>query len=81
MITDYRIVELLKDIKALLLNINHTVPDEWMSLKEVANYTSLSPTTIRRLIDRGELKVSRSLPKKLMFRKEWIDRYMEGKCG
>ena len=51
--------------------------DKWMTLSQVCEYTSLSASTIRRLIIKGELKVSRKTGKNL-FRKSWIDSFLGG---
>ena len=50
--------------------------DKFLSINQVAKYTSCSPSTIRRAINRGELKCSRRLGK-LLFRKSAIDRWLE----
>ena len=51
----------------------------WMSLKQVIKYTGLSSATIHRHVDKGALRVSKVIPGKLLFRQEWIDKYLEGK--
>ena len=43
------------------------ITDKWLNVKEICYYTGLSPSTIHRAIQRGELKVSkRTLPIKLL---------------
>lgn len=67
------ILEELREIKALIIN---KVSDRWLNLKEVCEYTSLSPSTIRRAIIRGELKCSKKTGKLLFYRneiKKWLN--------
>ena len=47
----------------------------WIDLKKACIYTSLSASTIRRAIHSGRLKCSKP-GGKLMFKIEWIDRFM-----
>ena len=51
----------------------------WMSLKQVVEYTGLSSATLHRHVDKGALRGSKVIPGKLLFRQEWIDKYLEGK--
>ena len=66
------VYEQLIQIRAKLDNL-----DKWMSLSEVCEYTCLSESTIRRLIIKGELKVSKKTGKNL-FRKSWLDSFLGG---
>jgi excisionase family DNA binding protein len=45
---------------------------------QACDYTSLSVSTLRRAVDRGRLKVSKEAGK-LMFRREWLDKWLGGK--
>ena len=49
---EYRIVELLKEIKGLLVGQEKT--DKWIDIKEASEYCSVSPTTLRRNVERGK---------------------------
>ena len=49
--------------------------DQWLALKDVCEYTGLSPSTIHRATQRGELKVSKRTGKNL-FKKVWIDNFL-----
>ena len=49
----------------------------WLNLHDACNYTTLSRIKIRRACMAGELKVSRATGK-LLFRKEWLDRWLNG---
>ena len=51
---------------------------KFLDINQVAHLTSLSQSTIRRAIKRGELKCSKKLGK-LLFKVEWIDNWLEDK--
>lgn len=68
------ILEELREIKSLLTK---KVSDRWLNLKEICEYTSLSQSTIRRAINRGELKVSRKTGK-LLFNINDVKRWLNG---
>ena len=52
----YRINEILDEI---FDTIKKDRPDEWMTIRQVVNYTKLSDQTIRRYVRTGFLKVSK----------------------
>ena len=50
--------------------------DEWMTIREIKLYTKLSESTIRRYIQRGNLKVSNQTGRILVKRSkvdEWLN--------
>tara|TARA_B110000438_G_C15556486_1_gene539264 strand:+ start:204 stop:377 length:174 start_codon:yes stop_codon:yes gene_type:complete len=49
--------------------------DQWLSLNDVCQYTSLSPSTIHRATQKGSLKVSKATGKNL-FKKAWVDSFL-----
>lgn len=51
--------------------------NQFLSINEVSNLTSLSSSTIRRAIDRGELKCSKKLGK-LLFQETEVRRWLNG---
>ena len=53
------------------------ITDKWLNIKSVSNYTSLSPSTIRRAVSRGSLKVSK-ITGKLLFKVSAVDRWLNG---
>ena len=55
--------------------MKENIKDAWLALKDVCDYTGLSPSTIHRATQRGELKVSKKTGKNL-FRKDWVDRFL-----
>ena len=72
---EYRIVELLKEIKGLIVGQEKT--DKWIDIKEASEYSCLSPTTLRRNVKWGKLKASNKLGKTL-FRKEDLEDFLNG---
>ncbi len=71
----YRINEILDEI---LDTIKKDRPDEWMTIRQVVNYTKLSQPTIRRYVNAGFLKVSKQTGR-LLFKKSNIDRWLTSK--
>ena len=51
--------------------------DEWITIKEIKLYTKLSESTIRRYIQRGNLKVSNQTGRILMKRSK-VDEWLNG---
>ena len=50
---------------------------QWMSLNEVCEYSRLSPSTIRRALQVGKLKASKTTGKYL-FKRSWVDTFLGG---
>ena len=68
----YKILEELKEIKSL---INQNNNKGYMDMIQIVDYTSLSGSTIRRAINKGNLKVSRKTGK-LLFNIEDVTRWL-----
>ena len=49
----------------------------WMDIKGACKYASVSDSTLRRAVAKGELKVSRAAGK-LLFQSKWIDKWLIG---
>ena len=71
---EIRIIETLNEIKSLIQN---KISDRWMDISEVSNYTSVSNSTIRRAVKRGELKASHKTGK-LLFKVSNVERWRNG---
>ena len=69
---NYNVYEKLKKIEK---HIEKTSNKKWMSIKEASNYSGLSVSTLRRAIDDGRLKASRSTGK-LLFKPSEIERWL-----
>ena len=57
--------------------IDGNFKNQFLSINEVSNLTSLSASTIRRAIDRGELKCSKKLGK-LLFQESDVRKWLNG---
>ena len=55
---EIKILELLNEIKNLIIG---KVNRRWLTLKEVSEYTSLSESTIRKTIQKGDTKIGDTL--------------------
>ena len=55
--------------------MKQNINNQWLALKDVCEYTGLSPSTIHRATQKGVLKVSKKTGKNL-FRREWIDKFL-----
>ena len=69
---DYRINEIMNDIKSLIQNKSS---NHWMNIKGLSEYTSLSQSTIRRAVRKGVLKASNSTGR-LLFKVSDVDRWL-----
>ena len=49
--------------------------EQWMNLKGVSKYTSLSVSKIRRAVTSGELKTSKN-GGRLLFKTRWVDKWL-----
>ena len=67
------LVEIQKSIKRIE---DKHIKSRWLDIKGVVEYTSLSTSTIRRAIQKGELKAS-SKTGKLLFKVDWIQKWLE----
>ena len=72
--TEYRIIEMLKDIKNLITN--KSKDDKWLDINQASNYTNLSKSTIRRYVKMNKLKASNKLGKTL-FRKSELENFLD----
>ena len=72
--TEYRLLEQIQDIKEL---IGGSKAKKLMTIKDVADYTCLSVTTIRRAVRMGGLKVMRTKGK-MLFRIRDVNRWLNG---
>jgi len=60
--------------------MKENIQNPWFTLKDVCQYTSLSPSTIHRATQKGTLKVSKTTGKNL-FKKAWVDSFLGGENG
>ncbi|MAV96447.1 MAG: hypothetical protein CMG06_04825 [Candidatus Marinimicrobia bacterium] len=69
-----RLLHTLNEIKSFIKNETN---NRWLDIKKVAQMTSVSQSTIRRAVQKGELKASHTTGK-LLFRVEEIERWLNG---
>tara|TARA_R100000655_G_scaffold107011_1_gene156918 strand:+ start:841 stop:1062 length:222 start_codon:yes stop_codon:yes gene_type:complete len=72
---EYRIVELLKEIKGLIAGQEKTA--NWIDIKEASAYCGCSPSTIRRNVKNNKLKASVRLGK-MLFKKSHLEAWLNG---
>ena len=72
--TDYRLLEQIQDIKEL---IGGSKAKKLMTIKDVSDYSRLSISTIRRQVRLGTLKVMRTKGK-LIFNMKDVNRWLNG---
>ena len=73
--TEYRIIEMLKDIKSLIAG--KETNDKWLDINEASKYTSLSKVTLRRNVASGKLNASNKLGKTL-FKQSELESWLNG---
>jgi len=71
---DFKIIEILSDIKSM---IDNKSSNRWMDMKEVCDYSGLSSSTIHRFRKKGILKASTSTGK-LLFKISDVDKWLNG---
>ena len=71
---EYRIVELLKEIKSL---ITGNKKDYWMDINDASKYCSCHPSTLRRNVASGQLNASNKLGKTL-FKQSDLESWLNG---
>ena len=72
---EYKIVELLKEIKSMIQGKKSE--DGWMDIKKTSDYTAVSRSTIRRAVQNGSLKASKTTGK-LLFKVSDVERWLNG---
>ena len=72
---DYDIV--LERLDSIEKQVTSNSKEQWLNLKGVSKYTSLSASKIRRAIASGELKTSKN-GGRLLFKTRWVDKWLNG---
>ena len=71
------LVPIREQLERIEKKIDGNFKNQFLSINEVSNLTSLSASTIRRAIDRGELKCSKKLGK-LLFQESDVRKWLNG---
>ena len=69
---EYQMKDVLDKLRDIVQEKSSNV---WMDIGETVAYTSVSESTIRRAVRKGELKVSKTTGK-LLFKTDWVDRWL-----
>ena len=72
---EYRLLELLQEIKSLISN--KPTEDKWLDIGEAAKYCSVSRSTLRRHISSGSLSASKRTGK-ILFKKSSLEAWLNG---
>ena len=76
---DGRLQNIEELLKAIDKNLDTRATKKWYSLKEASVYTSVSVSTLRRAIKKGEIKTAGALNSgKHLLMKRDIDKWIEG---
>jgi len=70
------ILPIIEQLNRIEKKLDGNFSNKFLSINQVANLTSLSPSTLRRALARGELKCSRRLGKLLFLEsdvRKWLD--------
>ena len=71
------LVPIREQLERIEKKIDGNFKNQFLSINEVSNLTSLSASTIRRAIDKGELKCSKKLGK-LLFQESDVRKWLNG---
>ena len=71
------ITSIIERLDRIEKKIDRKVSNRYLDINKVSDFTSLSVSTIRRAVQKGELKCSRKLGK-LLFEEQNIRRWLNG---
>ena len=71
------LIPIREQLERIKKKIDGNFKNQFLSINEVSNLTSLSASTIRRAIGRGELKCSKKLGK-LLFQESDVRKWLNG---
>ena len=71
------LIPIREQLERIEKKIDGNFKNQFLSINEVSKLTSLSPSTIRRAVAKGELKCSKRLGK-LLFQESDIRRWING---
>ena len=71
------LIPIREQLERIEKKLDGNFKNKFLSINEVSNLTSLSASTIRRAIDRGELKCSKKLGK-LLFQESDVRKWLNG---
>ena len=71
------LIPIREQLERIEKKIDGNFKNQFLSINEVSNLTSLSASTIRRATDKGELKCSKKLGK-LLFQESDVRKWLNG---
>ena len=71
------LIPIREQLERIEKKLDGSFKNQFLSINEVSKLTSLSTSTIRRAINRGELKCSKKLGK-LLFQESDVNRWLNG---
>ena len=71
------LIPIREQLERIEKKLDGSFKNQFLSINEVSKLTSLSPSTIRRSVAKGELKCSRKL-RKLLFLESEVRRWLNG---
>jgi len=75
--TNIDLLPIREQLDRIEKKLDGSFKDQFLSINEVSKLTSLSPSTIRRAVAKGELKCSRKIGK-LLFQESDVRRWLNG---
>ena len=70
-------LEIINQLRSIQKTLKSSSEDKYLTLKDVVRVSKYSSSTVHRSIKRGELKVC-GRPGKLLFRRDDVDRWLNG---
>jgi len=71
------IISFSEQLDRIEKKVDGNFSNKYLNINQVSQFVSLSPSTIRRAVDKGELKCSKKLGK-LLFLESDIRRWLDG---
>ena len=75
--TSTELLPIREQLNRIEKKIDGKIPNRYLDINQSADFTSLSVSTLRRAVNKGELKCSRKLGK-LLFQESDIRRWLNG---
>ena len=75
--TSTELIPIRKQLERIEKKLDGSFKNQFLSINEVSKLASLSPSTIRRAVARGELKCSKRLGK-LLFQESDVRKWING---
>ena len=67
--------EIINQLRNIQPSLTPKMQDDWLTVKDVCQYSKLSASTLHRATKLGTLKVSKATGKNL-FKKAWVDNFL-----